>query len=193
MPKGYPKDGKLNKAWFKKGHETSLEVRAKISKATKGKPKSEETRRKMTIANRRRAKLGIGHYFQKGNQLRKGLVPWNKGLTKETDIRVAKAAKDMEGEKNGMWRGGISSERDLLSRKEARWREVVFKKGNYICRKCNKKGCTLNAHHKKCWSKYPELRFKVSNGLILCEGCHKRLHRRYGHDVSEEQLCEFLK
>lgn len=80
MPKGIPKDG-INKGWFKKGNKMSEEMKKKISIATKGKPKSEEHRRKMASANRARARLGIGHYFGEGNKNPnwRGGVIWNKG------------------------------------------------------------------------------------------------------------------
>jgi len=35
-----------------------------------------------------------------GTRFKKGRIPWNKGLTKETDEKVAKQAKQMIGEKN---------------------------------------------------------------------------------------------
>ena len=58
------------------------------------------------------------------------------------------------------------------------WRTFVFKRDNYTCQKCNArsgngKEVYLEAHHKKSYSKYPQLRFDVSNGITLCLSCHK--------------------
>lgn len=36
------------------------------------------------------------------------------------------------------------------------------------------------AHHKKHADKYPELRYVVSNGMALCDGCHNRQHPEKG-------------
>ena len=48
----------------------------------------------------------------------------------------------------------------------------VLVQANFICRKCGEEG--MDAHHKKSWKEYPELRFDVSNGECLCEDCHNK-------------------
>lgn len=59
------------------------------------------------------------------------------------------------------------------------WRTAVFDRDEYKCVLCdNKEGKALHAHHKKSWTDYPELRYDVSNGMTVCENCHKRLHPR---------------
>lgn len=63
------------------------------------------------------------------------------------------------------------------------WRRAVFERDDFTCQTCGKRGIKLNAHHKKSYAYYPEGRYDISNGITLCEACHKSLHRRsgYGH------------
>lgn len=61
------------------------------------------------------------------------------------------------------------------------WRRAVFERDDFTCQTCGKRGVKLNAHHKKSYAWYPELRYDISNGITLCETCHKALHRRRGH------------
>ena len=54
------------------------------------------------------------------------------------------------------------------------WRDAVFKRDNYTCQSCGKKSGRIQAHHIKPYKKYPELRLDLSNGVTLCEDCHKK-------------------
>ena len=36
-------------------------------------------------------------------------------------------------------------------------------------------GYTMEAHHKKPFADYKELRFSVNNGITLCKECHKNV------------------
>ncbi len=80
------------------------------------------------------------------------------------------------------WKGGIMKgrkDRNLTEYKN--WRKTVFERDNYTCQNCGIKNCkglgksiSLNAHHIKSWTKFPELRYKVENGTTLCETCHDK-------------------
>jgi DNA-directed RNA polymerase subunit RPC12/RpoP len=58
-----------------------------------------------------------------------------------------------------------------------KWRNAVFERDGYICQVCGKKGGNLNAHHIKSFAKNKKLRTVLSNGITLCEDCHKNLHK----------------
>lgn len=57
------------------------------------------------------------------------------------------------------------------------WRRQVFERDDYTCQICGKKGCYLEVHHIKPFSKFPELWFDVDNGLAVCKKCHIEIHR----------------
>lgn len=58
------------------------------------------------------------------------------------------------------------------------WRSAVFARDNFTCQLCGIRGVRMNAHHKKQYAYFPELRFCVDNGATLCECCHRQVHGR---------------
>jgi hypothetical protein len=84
-----------------------------------------------------------------------------------------------QGENHYNWKGGITDENTKLrhSTKYNKWRDKVYRKDKWTCQMCKKHcGRDIVAHHIKAWSEYPELRFKVNNGIVLCRACHNKLH-----------------
>lgn len=80
------------------------------------------------------------------------------------------------GLKTSPWEREDSNQRN--SPEYVKWRRNVFERDNYTCQVCGQKGGNLNAHHIKSFSKHKELRTKLSNGITLCEECHKEIHRK---------------
>lgn len=74
------------------------------------------------------------------------------------------------------WRGGITL-KSLKIRKSIEyrlWREAVFARDGWTCKSCHIKGGYIEAHHIKKFSKYPELRLAIDNGMTLCKKCHNK-------------------
>ena len=83
------------------------------------------------------------------------------------------------GTRSNAFKDGKSMLRDRarMSPRLKTWRDSVYKRDCYRCRKCGAKGA-LHAHHIKPWASHPELRFDVANGLTLCLPCHGAEHGR---------------
>ncbi len=123
--------------------------------------------------------------FKKGQKIsiktefKKGISSWNKGkkMNKETRKKMSLAKLGLRGEKVNNWRGGISK-RNTSTYEYKEWRSKVFERDNWTCQTCGKRGCYLESHHIKGWTKYPDLRFNVDNGVTLCKECHNLTKRR---------------
>jgi hypothetical protein len=117
-----------------------------------GKHCSEETKQKISIAN-------------------KGKISANKGNKWSSELRIK-----LSGANASNWKGGTTKERDLLKNKTEYilWRTAVFMRDNYTCQECLVRGGELNADHIKPWSLFPELRYAIDNGRTLCVNCHRQ-------------------
>lgn len=82
----------------------------------------------------------------------------------------------LKGENSHFYIHGNCSqnEKDRKSAKYKEWRLNVFKRDNFQCVICSKKGGLLNADHILSFAHYPELRFNINNGRTLCYECHLR-------------------
>ncbi len=83
-----------------------------------------------------------------------------------------------DGESNGNWQGGITTEYQKVRNSEEynQWRLQVFNRDGFKCVSCGKPGKGIHAHHIKSFSKYAKLRLDVDNGITLCKKCHSELH-----------------
>ena len=176
-----------NKGCFKKGHKLNLKPpifkdclychkRFKVSRknpTTKycchrcsvdnlitGKPRSEETKKKISKNNAR--------YWA------------NHRMSDEHIKKAIKALKPYQSGKNHWnWKGGITPILKKLRMVPAynRWRKEVFERDNYTCQKCQKVGGRLRAHHivpfaKLIYKKNWKLLWDINNGTTLCLDCH---------------------
>jgi len=117
---------------------------------------------------------------------------WNKGrkVSEETRQKIIAGLKARNikpetreklrlsklGDKNPLWRGGVSPVHKVLRNTSAyrQWRNAVYKRDYYRCLDCGEKGGRLNADHIYPFAYYPRLRFDINNGQTLCEDCHRK-------------------
>jgi 5-methylcytosine-specific restriction endonuclease McrA len=92
----------------------------------------------------------------------------------------------------------IPSKPNRYTKKYLDWRASVLKENLYTCRVCgmsiyntNIKNLKLQAHHIKPYAKYPELRYEVLNGEVLCSKCHINTHKKNGGDKNEPNTEKF--
>lgn len=105
------------------------------------------------------------------------------------------------GENSPLWKGGTSSERDIIKNSEEyrKWRKSIYERDKYTCQCCgDNKGHNLHAHHIANFSNNIALRIDVNNGITLCNDCHNpsvsgSFHHTYGtKDNTREQLEEYI-
>jgi hypothetical protein len=142
-------------------------------------------------------------YPQLSNSGRKrGCVPWNKGLTKEEDERVAslkgrkvwwgekisksiKDNKSMTKEKNPNWQGGISYYPYPEDWTES-LRESIRERDNYICQLCgihqDELDIKLDIHH----IDYDKNNLSPRNLISLCRSCHLKTN------YDREEWCKYF-
>lgn len=62
--------------------------------------------------------------------------------------------------------------RKLMQRKEYKlWRASILLRDNYTCTNCGDQK-NLHVDHIKSWKEYPEFRYAIDNGRVLCAECH---------------------
>ena len=118
------------------------------------------------------------------NKGTKGIMKSNSGSFKIGDKAPKTAFK--KGVRPWNYKGLSSLNKSLRSKSMWKiWREAVFLRDNFTCQNkgckfCNNKiGVMLHPHHKKPLSKFPELVFKVENGITYCAEYHLKsgLHK----------------
>lgn len=72
------------------------------------------------------------------------------------------------------------------------WRKSVLNRDDYTCQCCGNKD-NLQVHHILNFLTHVKLRYDESNGITLCDNCHRLFHSKYGFKNNNlEQLKEFL-
>lgn len=121
-----------------------------------GKHRSEKTKQKIS-----QSLMGCPNYATRGR---------SPSIETRQKLREANL-----GAKSNFWRGGTMSE-DSLWRGHYKynvWKRAVKQRDNYTCQLCGRDGCMT--HHIRNFRRYPDLRYDVDNGILLCRRCHGRI------------------
>ena len=116
-------------------------------------------------------------------------------LTMQSAEYRKRASELKVGNKNPMWDETMSEEdrsrlyNERHSSKENAFRKQVLARDKNTCMKC---GGThnLQAHHLMSFRDNPQFRFDISNGVTLCELCHKSFHKRFGYGLNTKEQFE---
>jgi hypothetical protein len=116
---------------------------------------------------------------EKQSAKKQGRTPWNKGVAmwagrEHPRGTAGRKFPDRQGANCHFWRGGKTGE-IMAARKSLeyrQWRTAVFRRDDFTCQHCGKRGGKLVADHIKPFAYFVALRFEVDNGQTLCEPCH---------------------
>lgn len=178
--------------WNKGGHH-SKKSREKMRQSKMGKKLSEQ--HKINIG---KGNLGIPRPKSENQRKQISKTLKRKFVNGELKIKVTwRGKKFSENHRKNISKGiikaydhmGRVSPINELLRKSSKykiWRELVFLRDNFTCQNLNCEYCHnlqgvyLHPHHIKSWARFPELRFKVDNGITYCKAYHinsKKLHK----------------
>ena len=169
---------------FHKGYTHSQETRDKIRATLLGRKLSEEHKEKIRQANKcKRLSVMTDEIRVK---ISKSLTGRNtRGRWKITDeIRQRMSLAQKERYKTQKHPNYIE-DRSLLKKDNRRndsayadWRMNVWRRDNFKCR-IDDINCIgrIEAHHILSWRDYPELRYKINNGITLCHFHHPRARK----------------
>jgi len=109
---------------------------------------------------------------------------------------LASARCSLVGPLHPSWKSDKTDEERIQRRRVLgylNWCKCVYERDDYTCQKCGKRGGSkLNAHHIEGYAYNPELRIELSNGVTLCEDCHKDYHHMYGNHATREKFNEWI-
>jgi len=115
----------------------------------------------------------------------KGRAPWNKGQQyragwRHTPETRRLLAEQKRGANNPQWKGGITPFGNQIRQGVQALVPEVFRRSDYTCRLCGRRGGLLTVHHVlPIWAR-PDLALDITNLVPLCEGCHLQVN---GHEL----------
>ena len=173
-------------ARFQKGHIMSSEVRLKISKNLKGIKRSQETIRKMRIAQKKNKSNVSDETGRKISAAKMGV--------KASDETKKKMSLMRQKENHPNWKGGITPILLQIRHcfKMRQWISDCFTRDDFTCQRCFKRGGKLVVHHIKHFAKIIsensiktlaqalvcEELWNINNGQTMCKDCHILIHKK---------------
>jgi crossover junction endodeoxyribonuclease RuvC len=85
-------------------------------------------------------------------------------------------------------------ERHRLDKRLQTWKFEVKQRDSFTCKICgDNRGRNLVSHHLNGYDNHPPERYRLENGITLCEPCHLGFHFEYGYGGNtREQFQEFF-
>lgn len=144
----------------------------------KGHKHSEETKKKIGLANRGNWIKFYCDYC--GKEVEEKLSHYKKSKRHFCSRKCyAKYREEiMPKYEQPCWKGGISNKNQIGrgSRKYRNWQEQVMELCGGVCYLCGDEA--TECHHIKSWIDFPEERYDINNGIALCHKCHMIIHHQ---------------
>jgi transposase-like protein len=113
------------------------------------------------------------------------LVHWNEGnsCSEQVKDKISDTLKGRYlGADNPNWKGGKNTKNAQIraryygSRDYRKWRSHIFQRDNYTCQMCKKQSeGDIEAHHIITVEENPNKIVEKTNGITLCENCHRSI------------------
>ena len=98
------------------------------------------------------------------------------------------------GKNHPYYNPSISEQQRDDSRKSSRyenWKRAVSHRDGYACVLCGEQE-SIHVHHLYSFTEYPEYRYDIDNGVILCTYHHRLFHKQYGLKSTLDDYYEFV-
>lgn len=149
-------------------------------------------------AGQKRGRMSSPHTPERAKRMSDGV---KRAWARKTPEEKFELGKRHRGPNNYRWKGGDGNLNRLIRHtfRYKEWRDAVFRKNNYTCTDCGKRGGPLHAHHMIPFKDIIDLfeirtieqailskeLWDLDNGFTLCEPCHDRTHENYRQIVRE--------
>lgn len=197
-PSCYINGQRCPKCWDERRSETTRQQMASMSEEEK---QEFSKKIKTTFANKtdeekeimsRNISEGLANMSEEAKQQRlenmsAGVKEYYASMSEEEKQawrnKLSESSPRLSGEQHPNWRSDLTDE-DRQTRMYfpgySKWSKDVKEKANYACDCCGTHDEILHSHHLNDFHSHKELATDISNGVCLCEHCHKEFHSYMG-------------